>query len=311
MQATLVAELGGLQLMSPVVLDDGTIVARAWLAVDVEPFSEPGFARSTDDGATWTFVSSGEEPLVAAPGLAAVGDTLVSLGSGGAVVSQDRGETWSLVELPALEDYLYQGFMAAVVVDDADQFVVLWGNGRWVSSDGLSWEGSIQDNSYRTLRWDPQIVGDVLVAAGEDDRIYNMVPGQALEVSLEGVAEQVFLTAGSGTVLARGKSLSDAGGTWLGTTTDGLSWLEHTTDLPLADVVVLSEALGGGYLGVAVPSDSDLAIIYRSPDLETWTAVAWVGGGTAPSQLVEIDGGVLAIVWGSAQQTVWFVELEG
>lgn len=311
MKATLVAELGDLSLMSPVVLDDGTIVARAWLTTDLTEPSQPGFARSSDDGATWTFDPTDEEILTSPPSVALVDDVVVALGSGGALVSRDGGETWTVADLTPPEDFVELGFRGgAIAVDGADRFVVYWGNGKWVSNDGLSWEGSIQDNSYRSLSWDPQIIGDVLVAVGEDDRIYNMVPGQALEVSLEGVAEQVFLTAGNGTVLARGKPLSDSGGTWLGTTADGLTWSEHKSDLSFADIVVLSEVLGGGYLGVAAEPETGVATAYRSPDLEAWTAVARIDGGTVPSQLVEVEGGVLAIAWGSAQQIVWFVELD-
>lgn len=308
-QATLVAELGELALINPVVLSDGTVVARAWHTIDVQPFSQPGFARSTDDGATWTFTPSDEVVITAAPVLAAVGDVVVGMGSGGLLVSEDGGETWSSVELLIPDDFFQQGFRGAVTVDEADRFVLYFGNGKWVSSDGLNWEASIQDNAYRSLKWDPQILNDILVVAGEDDRIYNMVPGQALEVSLEAKAEGVSLAAGNGTVVAWGTSLSDPDGTWLGTTTDGLTWSEHSSDLSLDSVVVLSEGLGGGYLAVSPDPIFDRASVYRSPDLETWVEIAKIDVETENFQLTEVESGVLVIAWGLDQQTLWFVDL--
>ena len=226
------------------------------------------------------------------------------------LISQDSGATWSAVELPVPEDYLALGMRGgAVVVDEANRFVVYGGNGKWISSDGVNWEAGIQDNSYRSLSWFPQMIGDVLVAVGEDDRIYTVVPGEALEVALEPDAEWVDLAAGSGTVVAWGTSLSDSGGTWLGITTDGFTWSEHNSDLSFTVVHPLSDELGAGYLGITLDPEPGAVTVYRSPDLNTWTEIAQIETGEDAGiyQVVEVDGGVLALAWGD-EQTLWLID---
>jgi len=317
MDAILVAELDDLILLNPVVLDDGSIVAKALLIADPNDQPEPGFGRSTDVGANWTFVPSEENLGRAGLELAAVGNVLVSpvwdVGTGhtDVMVSQDSGATWSTVVLPVPADYVALGFRGgSVVVDDAGRFVVYGGNGKWVSSDGVNWEASIQDNSNRSLMRFPQMINDVLVATGEDDRIYAGVPGEALEVAYEPNARGVSLAAGNDRVVAWGTSLADSGGTWLGITTDGQNWSEHLTDLSLAVVEPLSDELGAGYLGITPGSVSNAATVYRSQDLDTWTEVARINGDAIGYQVVETDHGILALARGGDQQTLWFVDLQ-
>jgi len=317
--AVLLAELGDLGLISPVVLDDGTIVARAWLLANPDDQEQLGFGRSTDGGATWVFVPSEETAFRTGPELAAVGNLLVApiwdVGTGAISVltSQDRGATWFASELPVPDDYLAVGLRsAAVVVDEADRFVVYGGNGKWISSDGVNWEAGIRDNSNRSLMWFPQMIKDVLVVTGEDDRIYAAAPGEALEVVLEPDAELVSLAARKGTVVAWGTIPSDSAGTgtWLGATTDGRTWSEHISDLDFTWVHPLSDGLGAGYMGITFDPEPGAATVYRSPDLNTWTEIAQIetGENARIYQAVEVDGGVLALAWGD-EQTLWFLEL--
>lgn len=317
--AVLLAELGDLGLISPVVLDDGTIVARAWLMADPDDQPQLGFGRSTDGGATWMFVPSEETAFGTGAELAAVGNLLVApvwdVGTGAVLMltSQDRGATWSASALPVPDGYLALGLRsAAVVVDEKDRFVVYGGNGKWISSDGVNWEAGIRDTSYRSLMSFPQTIKDVLVVTGEDDRIYAAAAGEALEVALEPGAEGVSLAARKDTVVAWGTIPSDSPGTgtWLGVTTDGRTWSERTSDLEFTWVHPLSDGLGAGYLGTTFDPQPGTATVYRSPDLNTWTEIAQIETGEDAGiyQVVEVDGGVLALAWGD-EQTLWLIEL--
>lgn len=320
---TLVAQLDDLGVINPVLLDDGTIVARAWSNDGPEDQPQPrGFGRSTDEGATWTFIPSDETMFRSGATLAAIVNVLVApvwdagTGAVSVLTSQDFGATWFEQELPVPDGYLPLGMRGgAVVVDEAGRFVVYGGNGKWTSTDGMSWEARTQNYSYRSLSWFPQIVDDVLVVSGEDDRIYVLAPGKALEVVLEPDAEGLRLAARNGEVLAWGTipSDSDGTGTWLGITTDGRVWSEHTSDRDFTVVHQVSDDLGSGYLGLTFDPALDVTTVYRSPDLATWTEIARVetGRGAAVYQVVEVAGGVLVLAWADGQETLWLIDLGG
>lgn len=318
-RAVLRAELGNLILISPVLLDDGTIVARAQRIIEPTEWPEEGFGRSADGGATWSFVSPEKPTLNSGWEIAAVGNVLVAPATdaetGGSYVltSRDSGASWFAAELAVPDDYLASSGMRmpAVTVDTADRFVLYSGNGVWVSSDGVNWEGSLRDNSYRSLWPTPQMVDDVLVVSGEDGRIYAAAPDQALEVVMEPGSAIVSLAARDGAIVAWASASPDAptAGTWIGSTTDGFIWTEHPTDLSFSVVHPLSVDLGGGYLGITRDQESG-ATVYRSPNLTNWTEIALIESGDEAtiSQVVETEGGLLALAWGE-QQTLWFIGL--
>ena len=71
----------------------------------------------------------------------------------------------------------------------------------------------------------------------------------------------------------------------------------------------MSDELGAGYLGITLDPEPGAVTVYRSPDLNTWTEIAQIETGEDAGiyQVVEVDGGVLALAWGD-EQTLWLID---
>lgn len=242
-------------------------------------------ARSTDSGATWTFIAPGAGMDNKAWSHVAVqGSTYVAVASSGGtnhiMYSANSGASWTLATT-VITDALF------CVASDGTRFVAVGsGTNSYKSTDGITWTSVVYPAgglTYRSIVWS----GTTWVACTDG-----------------GAAGTSFITGNAGDVTTWTNAANSPAGAWIEVVRIGSSMLGITSSGGTNGAVVISQDGTTTYtlnnnltagLYQAACSDGTTAVVFNQYAVPSSRIITTANGSTFTTQAVPDDGGNLWI----------------